>query len=247
MSRPPQASFAQFFPAASRATRDRATERERASENARRQQAGSPAQSPLRAEAILRSSSSGGQTEDNTHGIRNQLDGYGLDATQPPTTDESDTTLGDTINTVGSASSHVSSNSSLFSSSNQSGNMAGAKLGTYPSTDVDSSAFASSLQQARTFAASHLPTDQPISGTSQPQLADSSTPSTSSKPRLPARDPACSVKAVKCIYDPLLDKNISSSDKRKALPKFQEFGMVCVYNLHGLWRGSVISVLRMPG
>ncbi|KAL2262913.1 hypothetical protein VTK26DRAFT_8962 [Humicola hyalothermophila] len=43
--------------------------------------------------------------------------------------------------------------------------------------------------------------------------------------RVPARDPARSIQCIKCTYDPLLDKSLSSSEKRKAKPIYKEFGL----------------------
>jgi histone-lysine N-methyltransferase SETD1 len=53
--------------------------------------------------------------------------------------------------------------------------------------------------------------------------------------RVPARDPSRSIKCIKCTYDPLTDSSLSSSEKRKAKPKYKEFGLVCESDTLILW------------
>jgi histone-lysine N-methyltransferase SETD1 len=56
----------------------------------------------------------------------------------------------------------------------------------------------------------------------QPTFADQP----ASEPRVYARDPNTGVKGMICTYDPLLDRKLSSNEKKKAKPTYKEFGLV---------------------
>ena len=58
--------------------------------------------------------------------------------------------------------------------------------------------------------------------------------------RIPARDTARKVQGIRCTYDPLLDKNLSSSEKRKGKPTFENIGLVRATILYSYREGGVI-------
>jgi hypothetical protein len=71
-----------------------------------------------------------------------------------------------------------------------------------------------------------LPTEKAVSQDdvlqAQPALADQPP----SDPRVYARDPNKGVKGSICTYDPLLDRKLSSNEKKKAKPIYKDFGLV---------------------
>lgn len=146
-------------------------------------------------------------------------------------TDDAESVTGDTLNTVGSASSHESSSSSLFSSSTRqaTGTLSKTHNSTLtPLTTIDSPSHANPAGSAK----AHSTTPQHSSRangflpTSNPGTNGASTPVPRIAELAPARNPGRSVKGVKCIYDPALDRSLSNSDRRKAKPRYKEFGLV---------------------
>jgi histone-lysine N-methyltransferase SETD1 len=63
--------------------------------------------------------------------------------------------------------------------------------------------------------------------------------------RTPARDPTRSVRGIKCTYDPSLDRKLPASDKRRAKPTFDEFGLVRTNKIY--LRGGVIMSIEAIG
>ncbi|KAK3308563.1 SET1-like protein [Chaetomium strumarium] len=230
MTRPAGASFAQFFPAAPRAARDRAMERERA--KAKAQESPSAQAAGLNGQRTTLTPSQSSQRDNGPIPItgfasRASMNGAGRDAAHF-STDENESLAGDTLNAAGSASSHTSSSCSVFSAPAQP-----SDCGLYKSSSLQPS-------PATTIASlSHHPS------TSGPVKAQSTTPrrpdgldghghtpmlngtahEAPAAERVPARDPSRSTTCIRCTYDPLLDTSLSSSERRKAKPIYKEFGL----------------------
>lgn len=243
MSRAP-ASFAQFFPSAPRAAKDKAKERERSKSH-------------------IPDSSTGLHAADNPLGP-SQTRAYDASSTRPaiesnitatdsaprPTEDNA-SPPGDTLNGVGSASSYTSTISSSVSSVLPIQATSMSALGPAPNTSsltpltaIDSSPnpTASPIQDKQTLK-SDVVANPPSSqdGALHAQVVMEGHESADT--RTHARDPKRSVKGAICTYDPNLDRKLSSNDKKKAKPTYKEFGLVRIHNL----LGSVILLLRMSG
>ncbi|RMZ82897.1 hypothetical protein DV737_g1933, partial [Chaetothyriales sp. CBS 132003] len=139
--------------------------------------------------------------------------------------DQNDSVSGDLLNGVSSASSS-SAASSIFSAAATHPSMAASNghfTSLTPLTNSDSPP-RSKLMSPSLDANLHPATANGIAPHS-PTLGGSMTPLlTPPVQRRLARDPELRTKGTKCIYDPELDKSLSSKDKRKAKAQFQEFG-----------------------
>jgi [histone H3]-lysine4 N-trimethyltransferase SETD1 len=233
MSRAPGASFAQFFPSAPRAAKDKAKEREKS----KSMSIDSPS---IRSVADTKAAASNFCVDDNGFS-RGGGDGisHALDTAAPPAEDN-ESLQGDLLNGVGSASSHTSAVSSVFSAPAQQPNIStsGASRNVSsltPLTNADSS-------PTRTTSPNHYKAGAPATWSStekavghddvlqaQPALADQPPP----EPRVFARDPNKGVKGMICTYDPLLDRKLSSNEKKKAKPTYKEFGLVRILQSPG--------------
>ncbi len=136
MSRASTAGFADFFPAAPRSAKDRAKERQRAKSKALDSPSPLPGNPDHDASPNSRPRDENGQTDDPA-----DITNIAADA-GAHTVDDTESLQGDLLNGVGSASSHASTISSVFSLPNQqTANMSGA--GTLssltPLTNIDSS------------------------------------------------------------------------------------------------------------
>jgi histone-lysine N-methyltransferase SETD1 len=228
MSRPAGASFAQFFPAAPRAARDRAMERERA--KIRAQESPSSQSVDVNGRRTPLNPSASSRNDDGPVAgftAKSYVNGGRPVAARPPT-DDNESLAGDTLNSGGSASSHTSASSSVFSGLTRpsaSGAMRHSNTQLTPPTTIASPS-------------SHLSTLKRQSTT--PRRADNrdglmpmpngSVQDTPAVERVPARDPARSIKCIKRVYEPLLDASLSSSEKRKGKPIYKEFGLVCTHD-----------------
>lgn len=139
--------------------------------------------------------------------------------------EESDHFAGDLLNGVGSASSS-STASSVFSAPLANAAMPGANqlhISTLtPLTNSDSPPIGKSTSPI-TDSISHTAIGSHNAMATQHQ--GSMTPlHTPPAYRRSARDVHAQVKGSKCTYDPELDKNLNSKDKRKAKAQFEEFG-----------------------
>jgi [histone H3]-lysine4 N-trimethyltransferase SETD1 len=237
MTRPPGASYAQFFPAAPRAARDRAVERDR--ERMRAQESPSTRvadtnghHTPLGLSSPRADDGAVGAFPKSLTGLisKSHPNGSVADAAlQPP--DDTESLTGETLNTVGSASSHASTSSSLFSASTQHNAMSSVRnSNTYltPLTTIDSPS-------------SNVAAAVPTKGQSTTPLYvddsagvvnDSPAALPSSFERVPARDPRRSIKCIQCTYDPFLNKMITRAEQRKGKPIYKEFGLVRTLNTH---------------
>ncbi|ELQ39582.1 histone-lysine N-methyltransferase [Pyricularia oryzae] len=152
-----------------------------------------------------------------------------------PYIDDSELIPGDMLKTVGSASSHASTSSSIFSSSSHSQNAM--------ATSKDSSSHVTPLTNPRSPPPYFVTSDPPKPSASTPlgleKLEDpislpipGCTAPNGVQPsstvaiieRIPARDINRSVLGLACTYDPLLDRS-ASADKKKTQPIYAEFGI----------------------
>lgn len=237
MSRAPGASFAQFFPSAPRAAKDKAKEREKS----KAQQADptstlSAADTHTNAKALADNASITHLSEDTSP----------LNAEPPPIpTEDNESVQGDILNGVGSASSHSSSGSSLFSTNNQPSNsmhMFGGSRNLNiqtPLTNTDAS-------PNRVASPSNAKADAPVTAATRVALDDTksehvvaihnSAPAEHipSELRVLARDPTRVVKGKKCTYDPFHDPQLHSTKERlNRRPHYKEFGLVRIQSAAG--------------
>lgn len=241
MTRPSGASYAQFFPAAPRATRDRNTERERARVRAQESPSTRIADTsghhtPL-GSSPSRPDNSAVASVDLDQGSRPKSHANGVAADiAPPFSDDTESFV-ETVNTVGSASSHASSSSSLYGGATHHNAVAAMRNSNNyltPLTTLDSPS--SSLTVAA------------------PPKAQSITPKYNDEPngiydenngalaqnidRIPARDPGRSIKCVKSTYDPPLDQKNLNTDRKKPKLVQKEFGLVRAYIIIPIHRGE---------
>ncbi|TGO10410.1 hypothetical protein BTUL_0136g00330 [Botrytis tulipae] len=229
MSRASGASFAQFFPSAPRAAKDKAKEREKS----KAQQADSPTtlsvtDTQINAKALTDNASITRLSED-----------ISIPIADPPTltTEDNESVQGDILNGVGSASSHSSSGSSLFSVNNQLSNSMQASAGSRNINDLTPLTNADSSPNG-VASPGNAKADMPVTATTRAALDNTksrhvvaipnSAPAehTSTEPRVLARDPARGVKGKKCTYDPFHDPHIhSTKEKHNRRPHYKEFGL----------------------
>ncbi|OLN84485.1 Histone-lysine N-methyltransferase, H3 lysine-4 specific [Colletotrichum chlorophyti] len=223
MTRQASASFAQFFPAAPRAARDRATERERAKAKTQDTTGGS-----FGGQKSSSTSLANGTSGSTTSGA----DGMPSETSQQPA-DGHESPLGDTLNAVGSASSYASTGSSVFSTAARQVIPNGishipTSSGT-PLTSIESPSHSGSagLPKPNMLQAHHTDEDEASASRNSPiSRLNSSLPEPSPPiQRTPARDPARSRKGLKCTYDPFNDRTLSKHGKKDAKPIYKEFGL----------------------
>lgn len=234
MSRASGASFAQFFPTAPRAAKDKAKEREKV----KTQHLGSPSIRPL----------ADSQSTQSTFRVENvgftRFGGESNTPTidPPPLQAEDNESLqGDLLNGVGSASSHSSTMSSVFSAPAQHTGMSTfgsnrnvSSLTPLTTTDSSPSHIASPHHYktgAQTTNGSDATVNRSLPHNDVVQAQNDIGVPNPTKPRVYARDPAIGVKGTKCTYDPLLDRKLSSNEKKKAKPIYKEFGLVRTHNI----------------
>ncbi|SPO00680.1 related to Histone-lysine N-methyltransferase, H3 lysine-4 specific [Cephalotrichum gorgonifer] len=228
MTRPPGgAGFAQYFPAAPRAVRDRMTERERAERAKKQSSELSEASSPCSQSASYANASRIERVDASGRVV--PQDAPFSDASQPQT-DDNESTRGDTPNGTRSASSHASAVSSVFSSTarhaDPSATTQPPAVVTTPLTSLDSPLHTSAMSASGTHPTNSNHHDPASKAASQaPDFHSHLSPQNMSAPsdRIPARDPARQVKGFRCTYDPLLDRNRGKLAKKDAKPKFKEF------------------------
>ncbi len=158
-----------------------------------------------------------------------------------PSTDDIDSPARDTRIAKGSASSHTSTSSSVSSAPtglSASARMRMSNTQLTPPTTIASPSYLSTA--APTKAQSTTP--RRADGTDRLlPIPNASVHDTAVVERMPARDPSRSIKCIRLTYEPLLDKSLSSSDKKKAKPIYKEFGLVCAPDNLTL-RGDVILI-----
>ncbi|KAI1864807.1 uncharacterized protein JN550_008627 [Neoarthrinium moseri] len=212
------AGFAKYFPAAPRAAREKAAERERA--KSRASDTAADRDAPSSASTPAPSSSSSAARRDAIKPDPSSSS----DAAHLPT-DDNESLPGDILNGVGSASSHASTASSVFSTGsavNASSHASNSHL-----TPLTNAGSPTNIQSSKTAATAARPSQdgrRHIDSTSAP-LSDSSMSRRTNAPnRIPARDPARQIKGTRCTHDPLLDKKLSSTERKTAKPTYKPFG-----------------------
>lgn len=223
MSRASAAGFADFFPAAPRAAKNKAKERQRAKSKALDSPSATPVNIPQEANAPARSRDENAQTEPSTDGSN----GTNLEPAVP-ILDASESPQGDLLNGVGSASSHASTISSVFSAPPATTTFGGLSNLT-PLTTADSSPppLLASPHHSNTATAISLSRSVPFPEKEVAESQSHTSVQDSPAPRIYARDPNKGVKGEKCTYDPQLDHKLSSSDRKKTKPIYKVFGLVC--------------------
>jgi histone-lysine N-methyltransferase SETD1 len=227
MSRASAAGFADFFPAAPRAAKNKAKERQRAKSKALDSPSATPVNPQQEANTPARSRDETAQSEQSTDGPNGANIEPGV-----PILDASESPPGDLLNGVGSASSHASTISSVFSAPPATATF-GRPNNLTPLTTADSSpppVLASPHHSNTATAISlsrSLPVDSSFPEKEVPETQSHPSVQESPAPRIHARDPNRGVKGEKCTYDPQLDHKLSSSDRKKAKPIYKVFGLVC--------------------
>lgn len=220
---PPGVSFAQFFPNAPkvRAEAQGRADRDRSRRNS------------IQSSDSLRESAPGAPNGDTTGFAR---PGQSIITSDGPSSqlDDHDPPLGDIPSTVGSASSHTSSASSVFSHSQRpitTATSSHQSAGATPNARRDTSSFSPAPISKPDMPVS-MATDQgskrrPLtSSLNDGQNTTNSSSVDAIVERLPARDPLPSVKGMKCTYDPILDRVRNKSISKSAKPTYTEFGLV---------------------
>ena len=209
MSRAPQSSFAQYFPSAPRATRDKAKERERSKLHISESSATDASSDNLGSFTKSKAAKAVSLASTNS-------DILSLESSQVADDIER---AGDILNGVGSASSHTSTVSSVFSAPIQPNNM--TTLGTLhnassltPLTNHGSSPLrlSSPKSNVTSLTSTHIDSDKFVlqSDTLGSQTA-SERPATAV--RILARDPTKSIKGHICTYNPELDRTSGADGK----------------------------------
>lgn len=237
MSRASAAGFADFFPAAPRAAKNKAKERQRAKSKT----LDSPSLPPVNTDQDATSTPKS-RDDDAQAALSSGANDDVVQDTTILTAEDNEFQQGDLLNGVGSASSHTSTVSSLFSAPGQHQTIttfggAGNINNLTPLTNIDSSPVgrSSSPQRPQDIATKALSNNQdaekPIAVW---RIPPPSPPAIPPVPRLHARDPSKGVKGERCTFDPLLDHKLSSSERKKATATYKDFGLVCTHN----WAGA---------
>ncbi|CAM1508505.1 Fc.00g053530.m01.CDS01 [Cosmosporella sp. VM-42] len=220
MTRPPGASFAQFFPTAPKVKAQSRADRER----------------PKNGVNGTESVPGIAVTSDSDVNSRSRpVPGQDGSLADTPQThiDDNESPPADIPSTVGSSSSHSSTASSVFSSSaRQAATAASSRPPTSSVTPIaskDSPSYSSTLAPTKPDMSASLTTDRAARQPPQNPLATDRNGSISDGilaiDRIPARDPMPSVKGIKCTYDPLLDRVHNKNVSRNAKPTYKEFGL----------------------
>ncbi|KAI0119220.1 histone H3-K4 methyltransferase Set1 [Daldinia grandis] len=207
----PSAGYKEFFPNAPRAARDKANERERE-------------KSSRTSEAIEHDS----KTATPAHRDGAKYDSSLSDAAHPPI-DDTESLQGDILNGVGSASSHASTGSSVFTTFNSTAALYGSSRASNsnltPLTISGSPTNPPHIQAAKQRTSAIHNTTSRSDSTNPTAATGSSSSLPSAVQRLPVRDPNLTIKGAKCIHDPSTDKSLSSSDRKTLKPKYKNIGL----------------------
>ncbi|KAF4336159.1 histone-lysine n-methyltransferase H3 lysine-4 specific [Fusarium beomiforme] len=227
MTRPPGASFAQFFPTAPKVKAQSQTRPDQNRDRDRPNTGSTPSSINGACDPTSTSAVSDADANTGQNGIVPASD------TMPTQPDDTESPFTDIPRTVDSASSYSSTASSIFSTTARHGaaaTTASSRLPTSSLTPIaskdspNSSASATakpdmSSCQTADRAARHSSRNSPATGPDG-SISNGLPPSE----RIPARDPMPSVKGLKCTYDPLLDRVHNKSVSKNAKPTYKEFG-----------------------
>ncbi|KAH9910032.1 hypothetical protein F4778DRAFT_30825 [Xylariomycetidae sp. FL2044] len=204
----PSAGYKEYFPSAPRAARDKANERERERSS----------KLPKSAENDKTSANPAQRDGANAHDSSISI----FNAIQNPS-DEPEYTQGDILNGVGSASSHASTSSSVFSATNFSTavNAASSRASNNPTplTNASSPACPSNMQPAMQNISPPASGKADITSVVEPLSTNPGV-----LKRLPARDPHRPIKGNICTHDPTIDKSLTANDRKIVKPKYKTFG-----------------------
>ncbi|KAL2290376.1 hypothetical protein FJTKL_15500 [Diaporthe vaccinii] len=221
MTRPSSASFAQFFPAAPKAARERAMEREKAKQEATE----SPSSGHL--DKAINGHQTPSARQDDPATSRSRRDTSVSDPSRTPA-DDIDNIPRDIPNTVGSETSNTSMASSMTNGSLRPNGIAAPKSSSYshltPLTTIDSPSTAINSQPSKSTSRNISYSDKTNGSTMNLDGACEKNPTVDQAGlvyRVPARDPSLRIQVIKSIHEPSTDR--SSRDKKK--PKYKEFGL----------------------
>lgn len=226
MTRPSSASFAEFFPAAPRAARDRAMEREK--EKAKRELQQSPSSALTDRPALNRQSVPSATNPSDDHTVAtSSRDPSISDPAQTPA-DDIDILRADIPNTVGSESSNTSNASSMRANATAASKNSSSYSYVTPLTTIDSPSppvgpHPTKPDTSNPSYAAH--TNGSALNPNVPRETGDASGTSSTFHRTPARDPSLRVQVIRAVHDPSADR--SSRDKKK--PKYKEFGLVRKY------------------
>jgi histone-lysine N-methyltransferase SETD1 len=235
MSRASAAGFSDFFPAAPRAAKNRARERERAKSKPLDSPLLEPVNTDRDVNSTSRSRDEPGRAAANISVVANNNNELGRD-TAILAGDDSEL-QGDLLNCVRSASSHTSTVSSVFSTTAQNSGASGVSNPSTltPLTNDDSSPIGqvASPRRSKTLVRSPSSLDRMESSSPKHVLSDETpiSEAMSQPERAQMRDPS-KPKGEKCVYDPQLD---NSGIKPKSKVKYKDILWVCIHSA-----GSVI-------
>ncbi|KAL3418213.1 SET domain-containing protein [Phlyctema vagabunda] len=225
MSRASGASFAQFFPTAPRAAKDKAKEREKV----KSQHLDSPS---LHSVADIKGLNPSESCADNPASFLPPGEGHiNSQEPAPPIAEDNESMQGDLLNGVGSASSHTSAVSSVFSAPLRQSTSTGTSShlnSLTPLTNADSSPTRvvsprHPKQHVQPIVPKEMDPDKGI--TTAPQPATTVAAMIPRDPRIHIRDPSKAVRGTICTYDPLLDRTLTSNEKKKAKAVYKDFGL----------------------
>ncbi|KAI8633105.1 hypothetical protein F5Y19DRAFT_416547 [Xylariaceae sp. FL1651] len=209
----PSAGYREFFPNAPRAARDKANERERE-----------------RSSKLVDTPDARSRTATPSHRDAAKHDSSASDAARPPNQDTGiEYPQGDMLDGVGSASSHASTTSSVFSATNPTAAVnvaahASNNNNITPLTAAGSPTYLNTAQPSKEPAASAFTYAGKAESTSLAAVMKPSTSPPSVAKRLPARDPSRTTQGMRCIHDPSTDKSLSSVERKSMKPKYKTFG-----------------------
>jgi histone-lysine N-methyltransferase SETD1 len=226
MTRPPGASFAEFFPTAPKVKAQAQTRADQVRDRDRFKTASTPASINGTIDSITGTAVLEADANIGPNGIVSASD------TMPAQPDDTESPFTDIPNTVDSASSYSSAASSIFSTSTRHGAAATTASSRLPTSSLTPSAFKESPNSAPAAAKPDMSTYQTPDRAARQSSRNSpaSGPNVSisngltSNERIPARDPLPSAKGLKCTYDPLLDRVHNKSVSKSAKPTYKEFG-----------------------
>ncbi|KAI9841163.1 MAG: histone methyltransferase set1 [Sclerophora amabilis] len=231
-----RAGFADFFPTAPSVLQQK---NKQAARERQRVKATRPVEPPPAVATSPAEVQAPPSTRDDGVGASTVANGAGANGyhSSAAAQDDSESVQGDLLNGVGSASSHTSTVSSVFSAANppptNSGytNLSGAHALT-PLTNTESSPPEKPPSSPSAKSTCRQPVSEeyqnygslpaePSSGEGPSAITPVQTPP---PPRIQMRPTGNEVKGSKCTYDPELDKSLTSKEKKKLKPAYKEFG-----------------------
>ncbi|KAF5693887.1 histone-lysine n H3 lysine-4 specific [Fusarium denticulatum] len=227
MTRPPGASFAQFFPTAPKVKAQSQTRLDLNKDREQSKPGSTPASMTGACDPTSTSAASDADANTGQNGTLSSSD------TMPAQPEDTESPFTDIPSTVDSASSYSSTASSIFSTTARHGaaaTSASSRIPTSSLTPIASKDSPNSLASATTKPdmSTCLTADRAAKQSSRISPAVGFNGSISdgllSNERIPARDPMPSVKGLKCTYDPLLDRVHNKSVSKNAKPTYMEFG-----------------------